>query len=260
MRGRTGLASAGGLLLGVVVIAAAHLAGGGQLRMLAQPTALLVVFGGTAAALIVSFPARTLRTACRAGVTAFVRRLTPPDALVPTLLEFAERTRRQGLLALEAEIDRTADPFLARALALAVSGLPAELVRQTLEIDSRTAADRDEQLAEVFESAAGYAPTLGIVGAVIGLMAVMRDLSSAGGIGAGIAAAFVATIYGVGAANLIFLPIATRLRVQARIEALRRELTIDGMLALGNRVHPSLLEERLSGYVAGPASGRSAVA
>jgi chemotaxis protein MotA len=261
MRGRGELLSAGGLVLGIVVVAAAHVASGGDLRMLAQPTALFVVFGGTAAALVVSFPWRTLRHAGTAAAAVFLHPPVPPEALVPTFHKFAQRARRDGLMALESEIDLTSDEFLARALTLAVTGLPSDLVRQTLEIDSRTSGDRDEESAEVFDAAAGYSPTLGIVGAVIGLMSVMRHLSSSGGVGVGIAAAFVATIYGVGAANLIFLPLATRLRVRARVEALRRELMIDGILALHNRLHPTLLEERLTGYLRRePAEARPATA
>lgn len=247
MRGE--LASAGGLLLGVGVIAAAQVAGGGDLKTLVQPVAMFVVFGGTAAALVVSFPWRSLRHAVSAAVRAFWHPPAPPDVLVPTFLRFAQKARRDGLMALESEIDVTSDGFLARALSVTVSGLPPDLVRQTLEIDSRSSGDRDEEMAEVFDAAAGYAPTLGIVGAVIGLMGVMQHLSSAGGVGAGIAAAFVATIYGVGAANLIFLPLAMRLRVRARVEALRRELMIDGILALHDRLHPSLLEDRLTGFL-----------
>ncbi len=249
MRKGRDLISAGGLVLGIAVIAGAHVAGGGNLRMFVQPTALLVVLGGTAAALLVSFPWRTSRRAVRAAVAAFFRRPEPPATLLPQFLALAHKVRRQGVMSLEADIDDTRDPFLARALALAVSGLSPQLFRQMLEIDARTDADRDEELAEVFDAAAGYAPTLGIVGAVLGLMHVMQDLSSSGGVGGGIAAAFVATIYGVGMANLVFLPIATRLRVAARVEARRRELTIDGIVALHDRLHPSVLEDRLTGYV-----------
>ena len=261
MREPRGILSAFGLLLGVAVVAAAHLAGGGDLRLFAQPTALLVVFGGTATALIVSFPTSTLGRSVTAACRAFTERAATPEALVSTLLQLAHKARREGMMALEADIVRVGDAFLARALALASSGLPQEVVRQTLDIDSRTAAERGEELAEVFESAAGYAPTLGIVGAVLGLMGVMRHMTSAGSIGEGMAAAFVATIYGVGAANLIFLPIATRLRVRARMEALRRAITIDGILALHDRLQPSIVEERLTGYLrTPPADSRQAAA
>lgn len=260
MREPRGILSAFGLLLGVAVVAGAHLVGGGDLRLFAQPTALLVVFGGTSAALMVSFPTRTLGRSASIAVQAFVERAATPEALVATLTQLAHKARREGVMALEADIVRAGEAFLARALALATSGLSTEVVRQTLDIDSRTAAERDDELAEVFESAAGYAPTLGIVGAVLGLMGVMRHMSSSASIGDGIAAAFVATIYGVGAANLIFLPIATRLRVRARMEALRRAITIDGVLALADRLQPSVLEERLTGYLRNPPADSRQVA
>ena len=261
MREPRGILSAFGLVLGVAVIAAAQLSGGGELRMLAQPTALLVVFGGTAAALMVSFPTRTLGRAVLTALRAFTERTAAtPEALVATFLQLAHKARREGVMALEADIVRAGDAFVARALALASSGLEPDLLRHTLEIDSRTAAERADELAEVFESAAGYAPTLGIVGAVLGLMGVMGHMTSTGSIGEGIAAAFVATIYGVGAANLIFLPIATRLRVRARMEALRRAITIDGILALHDRLQPSLVEERLTGYLRQPSGDGRQVA
>jgi chemotaxis protein MotA len=260
MREPRGILSACGLVLGVAVIAAAQLSGGGELRMLAQPTALLVVFGGTAAALMVSFPTRTLGRAVLTALRAFSEAAATPEALVSTFLQLAHKARREGVMALEADIVRAGDAFVARALALASSGLEPDLLRHTLEIDSRTAAERADELAEVFESAAGYAPTLGIVGAVLGLMGVMRHMSSSASLGEGIAAAFVATIYGVGAANLIFFPIATRLRVRARMDALRRAITIDGILALHDRLQPSLVEERLTGYLRQPSGDGRQVA
>jgi chemotaxis protein MotA len=141
------------------------------------------------------------------------------------------------------------DTFLVRALTLSASGLTADEVRDTLEIEARVSADSAEARAQVLEAAAGYAPTLGIVGAVLGLMRVMQDFSATAGIGAGIAEAFVATIYGVGAANLLFLPLATRLRSHARADALRRELVINGAGAIRDGASPGVVEERLSGYL-----------
>jgi len=137
------LVSAGGLVLGIAVIAAAHVAGGGDLRIFLQPTALLVVIGGTAAALLVSFPWRTSRRAVRGAVMAYFRRPEPVETLLPQFLALAHKVRRQGVMSLEGDIDGTRDPFLARALALAVSGLSPQLFRQMLEIDARTDADHD---------------------------------------------------------------------------------------------------------------------
>jgi len=260
MREPRGILSALGLVLGVAVVAAGHLAGGGDLHLLAQPTALLVVFGGTAAALMVSFPARTLARAVASAVRAFTERTATPEGLVATVIQLAHKARREGLMALEGDIANAGDPFLARALTMASAGLSPALIRPTLEIDARAEAERSDELADVFESAAGYSPTLGIVGAVLGLMGVMGHMSSTSSVGEGIAAAFVSTIYGVGAANLIFLPIATRLRVRARMESLRRAITIDGILAVHERLQPSVVEERLTGYLRRPPADSKQVA
>lgn len=221
---------------------------GGDLRIFIQPEALAVVFGGTAAALLVSFPGRALRGAV-AGVRSLSDRPAPLEALVPAFIGYARKARRHGLVAVERDIEQSGDGFLVRAVSVSVSGLPAQVVREALEIDARVIAEREEEGAQVLEAAAGYAPTLGIVGAVLGLMRVMQHFSSSAGLGSGIAAAFVATVFGLGAANLVFLPLATRLRARARQEALRRDLMIDGVLALRDGASPGVLEERLAGYL-----------
>ncbi len=248
MRHGSGWLSIVGLALGAFVVAWAHKSMGGDLRIFAQPEALAVVFGGTAAALLVSFPGSALRGAI-AGVRDLLQRPAPLEALVPAFIGYARKARRHGLVAVERDIEQTGETFLARALSLAVSGLPAQVVREAIEIDARVIAEREEERAQVLEAAAGYAPTLGIVGAVLGLMRVMQHFSSSAGLGSGIAAAFVATVFGVGAANLVFLPLATRLRARARQDALRRELVIDGVLALRDGASPGVLEERLAGYL-----------
>jgi chemotaxis protein MotA len=238
-------------MLGGGVIGWTHLASGGDLSMFVNAPALAVVFGGTAAALLVSFPARTLREAATGLVELMTRSPKPLAELVPAFIGYARKARRQGLMAVEAEVERAQDDFLARALALAASGMPAAFVRDALDIEARVCAEREECRAEVLEAAAGYAPTLGIVGAVLGLMHVM-DRFTSGDAGAEIAMAFVATLYGVGAANLIFLPLASRLRIINRREALRRELVTDGVLALHDGAAPAVVGERLSGYLREP--------
>lgn len=243
-----GLLSILGLVIGVAAVAWAHVSMGGDLRLFLQPEALVVVFGGTLAALLISFTGDTLRAAV-VGVMTLNRRVAPLELLVPAFMKYARTARREGLAAVEHEADQAKEAYLVRALTLSASGLPVEVVRETLEIEARVTAERDEESAQVLEAAAGYAPTLGIVGAVLGLMRVMQHFGGEAGIGSGIAAAFVATIYGVGAANLIFLPLATRLRGRARTETLRRELVINGVLALREGASPGLVEERLAGYL-----------
>ena len=238
-----------GLAVGLGVVGWAHVSMGGDLRMFVQPEAFAVVFGGTVAALLISFPGETIRAAFGGVATLGRRPPAPLELLVPAFMNYARTARRQGLPAVEHEAEQANDAYLVRALMLSASGLPVEVVKETLEIEARVSAERDEESAMVLEAAAGYAPTPGIVGAVLGLMRVMQHFSGSSSIGAGIAAAFVATIYGVCAANLIFLPLATRLRGRSRTESLRHELMINGVLALREGASPGLVEERLSGYL-----------
>ena len=237
-----------GLVLGVLVIVGGHLDGGGSIRAFVQPVAIIVVLGGTTAALLVSYPGHILWSAVSSVGDVLTRAPMSPEDLVPLFADFARRMRRQGFRAIEDEIAATDDPFLARALMLASAGMRPEVVRAALDTDARVSVDLDEERAQVFDAAAGYAPTLGIIGAVLGLMRVMQTIGKPG-LGDGIAAAFVATIYGVGLANLVFLPLATRLRARSRIVALRRDLTIDGVMALSEGLHPTMVEERLAGYL-----------
>ncbi len=156
---------------------------GGDLAIFVQPEALAVVFGGTAAALLVSFPGPVLRSAIGGLVDLVFRRPAPLEALVPAFIGYARKARRQGLRAVEQEAANAGDGFLSRALSLSASGLSPELVREALEIEARVCAEREEERAQVLEAAAGYAPTLGIVGAVLGLMRVMQNFAAPAGIG-----------------------------------------------------------------------------
>jgi chemotaxis protein MotA len=249
MKSSNGAVTFAGLALGAAAVMWAHVSMGGRLALFAQPEAIAVVFGGTLAALLVSYPQSTLRRTLAALVALRDRRAVPVDALVPAFIDYARKARLQGLMAVERDVNRLGDAFLARAVTLSATGLPVNVVRDALEIDARVLAERDDDHAEVLEAAAGYAPTLGIVGAVLGLMRVMQHFASPAGVGDGISAAFVATVFGVGAANLVFLPLATRLRARARQDALRRALVIDGVLALRDGNSPGVLEERLAGYL-----------
>ncbi|HXT71048.1 MAG TPA: MotA/TolQ/ExbB proton channel family protein [Vicinamibacterales bacterium] len=249
MKALRNVASGIGLLAGITVIAVAHLVNGGQLSLLLQPVAALVVFGGTMAAILVSFPSKLVWGATKASASSLQGASEPIEPLLSAFVAQAQRAKKNGVMAIEREIAGTEDVFLARALSLVVTGLPAEFTRQALDLDARACADRDEMHAAVLEAAAGYAPTLGIAGAVLGLMQAMSQISAPADLGAAMACAFVATLYGVGAANLVFLPLATRLRARAHVEARRREFTIDGVLAIGDGLHPRLVKERLVGYL-----------
>jgi chemotaxis protein MotA len=246
-----------GLPLSIGVVLAALTLEGGSARSLWQPTAMLVVFGGTCSAVLVSFPLRIVRQMVRAVAGAFMTDHDDTGQTVQRLVGYSLESRRRGILALEPEIARTADAFLRNALTLVVDGTDPKTARQILEIESAAMRATAEAPAEVLETAAGYTPTLGILGAVLGLIRVMESLSEPAKLGSGIAVAFVATVYGVGAANLVLLPLASRLRTRARAAAVHREVIIEGMVALQEGLNPRLIEQKLRGYVT-PAHTESA--
>jgi chemotaxis protein MotA len=244
-----GLATLLSLALAFGAIAWTHRLMGGDLRLFIQPEALAVVLGGTTVAVLISFPSRARHGAVAHALGLARRRISPVDDLVQVFVALAYTARRQGWAAIEGEIARMKDPFLARALTLTVSGLEPEAVRETLEAESRVAHERDEEHAQVFDAAARYAPTLGLLGALLALLRAIQlqawstDMARAGG------AALVAIVYGVALASLICQPLAARLRARARAHARCRDLTIRGVLALRDGAAPSVVEERLSGFL-----------
>jgi chemotaxis protein MotA len=233
----------------IAIVLVAQVLEGASARSLWQPTAALVVFGGTAAAIFVSFPADVIARTVTTVYEAFVIRIEPSGSILDRIMAYAQISRRRGLLGLEDEIDEADDPFLRAALMLAVDGTNPKIARQILEIESRARLEHAEAPADVLETAAGYTPTLGILGAVLGLIHVMGNLTEPAKLGSGIAVAFVATVYGVGAANLLLLPLATKLRGRAREAALNRDVIIEGMVALQEGLNPRLIEQKLRGFL-----------
>jgi chemotaxis protein MotA len=242
-------ASIGGVLLAVLGIVAGLLLEGGNLGQIFQPTAAMIVFGGTLGAVLLQFPLKTVVGAFRRLAQVF---FTPEDEtqkLIQTLVGFANKARRSGVVSLDADLKSLDEPFLRQALTLAVDGSePAELRKiMSLSLDSRS--EGEERLPAVFESAGGFSPTVGILGAVLGLIQVMQHLDKIEEVGKGIAVAFVATIYGVGAANLFFLPAAGKLRIRIRDEHQRREMMLEGVISILEGINPRMLEVKLSGFL-----------
>jgi chemotaxis protein MotA len=229
----------------VALVVAAKSLDGGRLTTLVQPSAALVVFGGTLVAVIFSFPLGLLARTGRALASAFGRQPVSDTALLSRMADYASRARTRGTLSLEGELASNDDPFLLRAITLVVDGVPAADVRHTLKTFSQVREEADAECALVLEAAGGYAPTLGILGAVMGLIQALEHLTTPASVGPGIAVAFVATVYGVGIANLVFLPLATRLRSLARQAALNREVVIEGAVAIQQGIHPSLVDGHL---------------
>ena len=235
------------LAIGLILIGQAI--EGGSVRSLLQVAAALVVFGGTAGAVLLSYGSADVITAVRSVRAAYADSLEPAAAVITRVLAYANRARRTGILSLEAELEAEPDPFLRRALRLAVDGSSQSQIRHALELEMELLADREDVPARVFESAGGYAPTIGILGAVIGLIHVMGNLTDPAKLGSGVAVAFVATIYGVGSANLIFLPIGSRFRARALRNARRREAVLEGVMAIQEGLNPRLIDQKLRGLL-----------
>jgi chemotaxis protein MotA len=236
-------------LLGLIVAAAGILGGqaleGGHVSSILQPTAALIVGGGTLGAVLVSYPLSHVLAAVTGAKHVLFEAKWNPDDLISLILGLAKKARKEGIISLEAEAEKIDDHFLKKALSLVADGTDPKLVKDTLETEVSYLEEYGEHGAKVFESAGGYAPTIGILGAVLGLIHVMENLSDPSKLGAGIATAFVATVYGVGGANLILLPFATKLKVRHRQEIIRKELAMTGVLSIQAGENPRLIEEKL---------------
>ena len=249
-RGRIDFTSAAGIPVSVGLILIGQLWEGGSIRSILQLTAALIVFGGTLGAVLLSFSMTDVRRAFGALRTFFLWEGEPPARTIETVMHYATRARTSGILSLENELGAIADPFLRKALGQVVDGVNPHSLREMLETENASRAEYDEIPAKVYEAAGGYAPTVGILGAVLGLIQIMQNLSDPSKLGAGIAVAFVATVYGVGSANLIFLPIATKLKLKARQMERRRELILEAVLAIQEGLNPQTIHEKLHGYAA----------
>jgi len=245
-------ASIGGVLLALTGILAGLLMEGGNLGQILQPTAALIVFGGTLGAVMLQFPLATVMAAFKRLIHVFIHPGQRNQRLILQLVAFANKARRSGVVSLDADLKTIEEPFLRQALTLAVDGTePAEL-RKIMALAMDTRSEGEERLPAVFESAGGFSPTVGILGAVLGLIQVMQHLDKIDEVGRGIAVAFVATIYGVGAENLFFLPSAGKLRIRLREEQQSREMMLEGVVSILEGINPRMLEVKLSGFTDTP--------
>jgi chemotaxis protein MotA len=238
-----------GLFLALGGIVAGLLLEGGKISQVLQPTAGMIVFGGTIGAVMVQFPLEVMGAAARRLINVFLKSKINPHEVVSELVTFAQKARKNGIVSLDSELAQVKDPFMRRALMLAIDGTDPEALRTMLEGEIDSVAERDEQVPRVFEAAGGFAPTVGIIGAVLGLIQVMQHLQNIDEVGRGIAVAFVATIYGVGSANLFFLPAAGKLKSRIREEQLIREMTMDGVISILEGMNPRMLELKLLGLL-----------
>lgn len=241
--------SLAGLAIGLFAIVGGQYLEGGHAGSLVQPTALLIVLGGTLGAVLLQSPIHVFRRGMKMLKWVWVPPVIEQKRLIEQILMWSQLSRREGLLALENQMPRVKDEFTKRGLQLLVDGADPERIRELLEVEIDTYEDELRQSAKIWESAGGYSPTIGILGAVMGLIHVMENLSDPTKLGAGIAVAFVATIYGVGLANLVYLPIAGKLKYYIGRMVATREMLVDGLVGIAVGDNPRIIEGRLKGYL-----------
>jgi chemotaxis protein MotA len=236
------LVSLGSLLLG-------NLLDGGAISSLLNGPALIIVLGGTFGATLLQFPPRIFLRSLRMAVWILKPKKLNLEAQITQIINWSHLARRKGLLGLEELIDDIDDPFAQIGLQLLVDGKEPEAIMEALELEINIRENRDYQAARLYEAMGGYAPTIGILGAVMGLIHVMENLSDPGMLGKGIATAFVATIYGVASANLIFLPIANKLKAHIFAENQAKEMLAAGIAAIAKNENPKNIELKLNSYL-----------
>ncbi|QDQ28074.1 flagellar motor protein [Chitinimonas arctica] len=239
-----------GISLGLIAIVGGQVLEGGRIASLLQLTAFLIVLGGTIGAVMLQSNAASFI----GGIKMLRWVVLPPsielEPCVKFLVAWSNTARRGGLLALETPLMNEKDPFVKRALQMLVDGAEPEAIRHTMELEISAYEEKHRAAAKIWDAAGGYAPTIGILGAVMGLIHVMENLTDPSKLGSGIAVAFVATIYGVGSANLFFLPIGNKLKQVIASEVKRRELLTEGLVAIAHGENPRIIESKLRGFFA----------
>jgi chemotaxis protein MotA len=249
-RRRIDFATVIGILLGTAGILGGLLLEGGKFTDIVQYTAALIVGAGTAGAVLVTTPSPLIGAAVRRLKDVITDAAMPRAALTAQLLRFARQARRSGIVSLEETAEGIADnPFLKKALSLAVDGTDLQDLRRIMELEIEAAARRGEAEAKVFETAGGYAPTIGIIGAVLGLIQVMKHLEDIERVGHGIAVAFVATVYGVALANLVLLPAGAKIKARLERTLDDMELVLEGVIGIAEGMNPKLLETKLGAFL-----------
>lgn len=237
-----------GLIVAFGALIGGNMMDGGSLGSLVQLTAFVIVVGGTVGAVMLQTPSTIFLRALRMVQWIFKTPCNDPHEEIKRVLTWAHKVRREGLLDLEQIISQEQDPFTRKALSLLVDGNDPDYIRDTMELEISALEHKELQAARVFEGMGGYAPTLGIIGAVMGLIQVMHNLADPSALGEGIATAFVATVYGVAFANLVFLPIANKLKGLVLQQAQMQEIQMEGIIGIALGQHPNVIKSRLLGY------------
>lgn len=238
-----------GIIVGIAAILLGQALEGGHVGSLVQLTAFLIVIGGTLGAVLLQSTPKQFGEGIRMLGWVF----SPPplnnQKIIRDVVNWSQNSRKSGLLSLEAFVGAQRDPFAKKGLQMLVDGAAPDMIRASLELDIGAYEGRQRLAARIWESAGGYAPTIGIIGAVLGLIHVMENLADPSKLGAGIAVAFVATVYGVGSANLLFLPIANKLKTLIAAQVASKDMLVEGLVSIANGENPRLIESKLQGFV-----------
>ena len=251
------IASIGGIMLAIVGILAGMMIEGGSIAQITQPTAALIVVGGTTGAVMLQFPLKTFVAALKQAMKIFISSSADGDEVLKQLVQFANKARKSGIVSLDQDLASVSDPFLKQALMLAIDGTEPNEVRKIMQMELDNKAEMEEKIPQVFEAAGGYSPTVGIIGAVLGLIQVMQHLDNINEVGRGIAVAFVATIYGVALANLICLPAAGKLKIRHREEQMVKEMMLEGVISILEGMNPRMMETKLKTFLLDAKDGES---
>ncbi len=238
-----------GLVLGFGAVVGGQILEGGHVSAIIQPTAALIVLGGTFGAAFVSFPMSTVFQAMKDARKVLFAHSESNETIIKEIIGYAAKARRNGLISLEQEAQSARDRFTRKGISLVVDGIDPQKLQDTMETELDTYEEHSKASAEFFEAAGGYAPTIGIIGAVLGLIHVMNNLADTSKLGAGIAVAFVATIYGLMTANIICLPFASKLKIRIKGELLQKRMIIEGLTAIQNGENPHYIEQKLKAFL-----------
>jgi len=244
------LATSLGLGLALISLGASVVLEGGHLGSLFSVPASVIVFGGTIGATVIGFSVKELKSVPTLFRIGFMGKDVDALNMIRILVRFAEKARREGLLALEEDLGAVDNDFLKKGMQLVIDGTDAELVRNILETELTFIQERHDKGAAIFEAAGGFAPTMGIIGTVMGLVHVLGNLNDTDSLGPAIATAFIATLYGVASANILFLPLAAKLKNRSANEILVYEVTLEGILSVQSGDNPRIVEEKLKAFLA----------
>ena len=238
-----------GILIGIGGILLGQSLEGGSVNILFQGPAFFIVVGGTLGAVMLQSSFEVFALGLKIAHWVFFTPQLSPDKLVRQITNWSTTARKDGILALEPQVAVSRDPFVKKGLQLLIDGYSAEKIRGVLEIDNHAYEKLYFQGARIWEAASGYSPTIGILGAVLGLVQIMQNLSEPSKLGAGIAVAFISTVYGVGLANLVFLPMSSKLKSLIVQQMVMREILVDGLAAIAGGENPRFIENKLQGYI-----------